>query len=464
MSFLIFRKNLYLLILCLFLSLAGQAQQPVVAFPGAEGFGKYTTGGRGGEAIYVTNLNDEGPGSFREACSQQGTRTILFKLSGTIFLKQTLTIESGDLTIAGQTAPGDGICIAGAPVNIKADNVIIRFVRFRMGDVNGIEGDALGGLRNKDCIIDHCSMSWSTDECASFYGNKNFTLQWCIVSESLAKSVHQKGAHGFGGIWGGINATFHHNLIAHHTSRNPRFGNLVESRNMDFRNNVVYNWGYNSAYGGEGSEQNDVANYYKPGPATRLNVRNRLLQVTKNKTQFYGTYYVADNVMEGDKSVTKDNWKGIVISSGETDKMDSSDSDLIKKVRASHPFDYEPIHQQSAEKAYIKVLQNAGVSIKRDVVDKRIVNEVSTGTAKYGEWFDGGGNGILDSQEQVGGWPELKSLPAPKDSDNDGMPDDWEIKHKHLNPKVADGNRYDKSGEYTNLEVYLNGLVPKQLN
>ena len=436
-----------------------QLYAQVVAFPGAEGFGKYTTGGRGGYVVYVTNLNDDGAGSFREACMQNGTRNILFKVSGTIFLKSSLNITNGNLTIAGQTAPGDGICVAGADVNIKTDNVILRFLRFRMGDINHLEADALGGLRNKDIILDHCSVSWSTDECASFYGNTNFTLQWCIISESLAKSVHQKGPHGFGGIWGGINATFHHNLLAHHTSRNPRFGNLVESHNMDFRNNVVYNWGYNSAYGGEGGEQNYVANYYKPGPATRKNVRNRLLQVTKNQTQDYGHFYVDKNTMEGDKNVTKDNWKGIVISQGETDKEDQLDAQF-RKVRAIKPFHYEPIHEQSAGKAYQKVLTFAGASLKRDSVDLRIVREVKTGTARFGRWFDGGGNGIIDSQEQVGGWPELKTATAPVDTDNDGMPDAWERKHHKLNSGLPDGSTFKLNSQYTNLEVYLNSLIP----
>lgn len=448
-------------VLNLLLLTACQLIAQVVSFPGAEGFGKFTAGGRGGRVIYVTNLNDSGVGSFRDACMQQGVRNILFKLSGNIFLKTSLTIISGDLTIAGQTAPGDGICIAGADVNIKADNVIIRFMRFRMGDINKIEADSFGGLRNKNCMIDHCSISWSTDECASFYGNENFTMQWCIVSESLAKSVHQKGPHGFGGIWGGINASFHHNLLAHHSSRNPRFGNLVENRNMDFRNNVVYNWGYNSAYGGEGGEQNYVANYYKPGPATRLNVKNRLLQITKNTTQNYGTFYVSGNVMEDDKKVTKDNWKGVVISRGETDKDDNSDKQLLKKSRADRPFYFEPIPLQKAEKAYDMVLQYAGAFLKRDSVDLRIINEVKTGTAKFGKWFDGGGKGIIDSQEQVGGWPELKTLPTPMDTDCDGMPDEWEKKNKPLNPAFLDGSGYSLSTHYSNLEVYLNSLVPR---
>lgn len=452
----IVNKSILLILLILF---SAQLQSQVIAFPGAEGFGKYTTGGRGGRVIYVTNLNDEGSGSFRDACLQQGTRNILFKVSGTIFLKSGLTITNGNLTIAGQTAPGDGICVAGADVNIKADNLIVRFMRFRMGDINKLEADAFGGLRNKNCIIDHCSISWSTDECASFYGNENFTMQWCIISESLAKSVHPKGAHGFGGIWGGMNATFHHNLLAHHCSRNPRFGNLVENRNMDFRNNVVYNWGYNSAYGGEGGEQNYVANYYKPGPATRQNVKSRLLQVTKNETQDSGVFFVDKNMIEGDKEVTKDNWKGIVISKGETDKEDQIGL-KFKKAKALKPFFFEPIRQQSALKAYKKVLMYAGANLKRDSVDMRIICEVKTGTAKFGSWFDGGGNGIIDSQEQVGGWPELKTAQAPEDTDGDGMPDKWEVKYRKLNSGVSDGSAYDLNSRYTNLEVYMNGLIP----
>ncbi len=431
--------------------------QPL-AFPGAEGFGKNTSGGRGGSVIYVTNLNPGGPGSFREACLQQSARTILFRVSGTIFLKKTLNITQGNLTIAGQSAPGEGICIAGADVNIKADNVIIRFMRFRMGDINKIEGDALGSLRNKNIIIDHCSMSWSTDECASFYGNENFTLQWCIISESLANTIHQKGPHGFGGIWGGIKATFHHNLLAHHCSRTPRFGNLVESENMDFRNNVVYNWGYNNVYGGEGGEQNYVGNYYKPGPATQENVKNRLLQITKNTTQGYGSFYVDGNVLEGNPDVSKNNWNGIVISKGETDKMDSSDHELLLRSKATEPFEYEPINEQIAQEAYNLVLKQAGTNLHRDTVDRRIVNEVIFGKGTYGEWFDGGGNGIIDSQEQVGSWPELKSAEPPIDSDSDGIPDIWE-KQNGLDPKNPDSNNFNLDANYTNLEVYLNSIV-----
>jgi len=428
-----------------------------LAFPGAEGYGKYTTGGRGGKVIYVTNLNDAGKGSLRNALKDTVPCIIEFKVSGTIFLKKKLIIRNGNLTIAGQTAPGDGICIAGYSVNIRANNVIIRFLRFRLGDINKEQGDAIGGTDCKNLMIDHCSMSWSTDECVSFYKCRNMTMQWCIISESLCNSIHEKGKHGFGGIWGGRDVTFHHNLIAHNASRNPRFNGTrlgqTYTDKVDYRNNVIYNWGYNSAYGGELGQYNMVGNYYKPGPATTVKKNHRIIEITSEPGLDYGVFYVAENFVEGNPAVSENNWNGGV----------DTDSDILK-VKAVKPFPYEPINQQSAQDAYTNVLKYSGASLKRDSVDLRIIEEVKTCTAKYGATYEGGGKGIIDSQKDVGGWPVLKSLTAPMDSDNDGMPDDWE-KTNGLNvADSSDGNKLYQGNNCTNLELYLNFLVREIIN
>ena len=458
-------KKVILLSFCMlpFVCLSAQT----LSFPGADGFGKHTVGGRGGKVLFVENLNDSGEGSLRAAIEAQGCRTVLFRVSGTIFLHSALTIRNDSITIAGQSAPGDGICIANFPMKVAANNVIIRFMRFRLGDKEKAQDDAINGTRRRDMIIDHCSMSWSTDECASFYDNERFTLQWCILSESLRRSVHEKGEHGYGGIWGGMKASFHHNLLAHHSSRNPRFCGAryhratMETEMADFRNNVIYNWGFNSSYAGEDGKYNLVNNYYKPGPGTEQEVNKRILEAWQSIDGIglhdFGHFYIAGNVMEGSEEVTADNWKGVDYRRySDRERINEAimniDS-MLNRCRVFSPYEFVLSETESAEQAFHSVMQSAGASLKRDAVDARIINETRTGTATYGE------GGLIDSQEQVGGWIELKSLPAPLDSDNDGIPDEWEVKHQ-LNPNDAsDGSQFSLSKEYTNLELYLNEIV-----
>ena len=441
-------------------------QEAAFAFPGAEGFGRDVTGGRGGKVIKVSNLNDSGPGSLRDAVNAAGARIIVFTVSGTITLKSPLDIRNNDITIAGQTAPGDGITLRDYPVSVKADNVIIRFLRFRMGDAAQQEGDPIGGFERKNIIIDHCSMSWSTDECSSFYQNDYFTMQWCIISESLRNSVHGKGAHGYGGIWGGKYATFHHNLLAHHDSRNPRFGERAGDAYAltdltDVRNNVIYNWANNSAYGGEAMNINIVNNYYKPGPATTK--KERIFSPDKNKvagTAVYdkwGRFYINGNFVEGSARATDDNWTYGVYNQFHNSYGTVPEADkAAMRMTAAHPVN-ENIITYAAAKAYGQVLDYAGASLKRDAVDLRIINDVRTGGFSA-NGSNGSSKGIIDTQADAGGWPVLHSLASPADTDGDGMPDDWETA-KGLDPKKANANGRNLSLAYDNIEVYINSLV-----
>lgn len=434
----VFRFPLFILI-----AFSLYAQQ--LAFPTAEGFGRWTTGGRAGQVIAVTNLNDSGPGSLREAVETSGPRTIIFRLSGTIILKSPLIINQNDVTIAGQTTPGDGICIRGYPVIVDADNVIIRFIRFRMGDENKIEADALSAIRQKSLIIDHCSISWGNDEAGTFYDNENATIQWCIISESLNHSYHHKGDHGYGGIWGGKGASFHHNVLAHHLSRTPRFcGSRYHKRPekelVDFRNNVIYNWGINSAYGGESGQHNIVANYYKAGPATKI--RNRIVE----PWDALGKWFVKDNFIEGFPGISADNWQGGV------------QGEYVDKIKSDSAFPVVPVETQKAEDAYVLVLKNAGAVLpKRDAADIRIIDDIKNGTASYKGIF---GPGIIDSQEDAGGWPDLISAAAPGDTDKDGVPDIRELKNGQ-DPNIYDSDQFNKETGYTFLEEYLNQLAEK---
>ncbi len=408
-----------------------QEQNRPLAFPGAEGWGSHAWGGRGGKVYTVTNLNDSGEGSLRWAVEQTGARTVVFAVDGTIVLQSPLRINNDSITIAGQTAPGDGICLKDYPLTVNASDVIVRYLRVRPGDDAGKECDGAGGGKygQHDVIFDHLSVSWSVDECLSFYKTKNLTVQWCLASHSLRQSVHSKGKHGFGGIWGGNHASFHHNLLAHHSSRNPRFSSVDSTNWVDYRNNVVYNWGYKAAYGGgHHGTINFVANYYKPGPETELHL---FLEVAGDGTS---QYYVADNIMTDDEPMTMDNYSGV---------KDKGDSCTVQV-----PFPYLPIDEQNALLAYQKVIEQVGCNLHRDSYDAAVIEQVQQGTGQ-----------IIDSPTEVGGWPLLKSGTPRPDSDGDGMPDDWEVAHQLDPQNPADGAAPSSQAPYTHLEIYLNSLV-----
>lgn len=414
---------------------AADAPATIPAFPGAEGGGMYASGGRGYDVYEVTNLNDSGPGSLRDAVSGDN-RMVVFRVSGTIHLSSALSINSRkNITIAGQTAPGDGICIAGFNTDISnSSNIIIRYLRFRPGSANiSSEPDAIGGRGSKYLMLDHISAGWSTDESMSFYENDNVTVQWSIINESLTLSGHVKGRHGYGGIWGGKDTTYHHNLFTTHTSRMPRIGNGATPGSITMSNNVVYNWGFNNTYGGMTTLlSNVINNYYKPGPSTLRSVRERVINPGD------GEFYVNGNYMFGSPEVTADNNKGI---------QDRIPATVISKT----PFQnvgYTNVAIEDAEAAYQAVLARAGAVLpRRDAVDARLVEDVRNGTGR-----------IINREFEVGGYPELKSAEAPLDTDHDGMPDAWEETKGLDKTNAADGKAITASG-YSNLELYLNSLV-----
>lgn len=460
-------KFIISLIFVLITIITGFGQEALPAFPGAEGHGKYVTGGRGGTVMEVSNLNNSGIGSLRFAIEASGPRIVVFRVSGTIKLIDKLVIRNDSITIAGQTAPGDGICLRDYPVIVDADNVIIRFMRFRMGDEAKQQADALEGRFRKNIIIDHCSMSWSTDECVSFYQNETFTLQWSVISESLRNSVHEKGTHGYGGIWGGKNASFHHNLLAHHDSRNPRLGeykgdSFALTDAVDLRNNVIYNWGGNSCYGGEAMNVNIVNCYYKPGPVTTKTERiigiDKLTEPDYTTSDIWGKFYINGNVLTASARSTGDNWTYGVYNQFNSKYGDVSQADKVS-MRLSAPLNPGEVTTHTAEIAYDRILDFAGASLVRDSVDLRIIHDVSTGTATFMDGGNGSTKGLIDTQSAVGGWPELKSTEAPADTDGDGMPDDWETA-KGLNPdNPNDAQLTTVDGAYPNIEVYLYSLV-----
>lgn len=460
-------KKLFLALLSTLSLVTLYAQTP--AFPGAEGGGKYVTGGRGGVVYYVTSLGDSIKGDKK---TQEGTlrwclnrkdsvKTILFKVAGVIHLEKALNIPS-NTTIAGQSAPGDGICIAGYPVKIAGDNVIVRFMRFRMGDLNHVEDDSFKGIGFKNVIIDHCSMSWSTDECASFYDNENFTLQWCILSESLRVSVHKKGHHGYGGIWGGKKASFHHNLLAHHDSRNPRmcgsrYSAQPELELVDFRNNVIYNWGQNSGYAGEGGRYNFINNYYKPSQTSsnrgRIFAPNADDGKNNQPAGVWGQFYLSGNYVYNNPKTTADNTLGF---------QPQPSSKDTKELLSTIPFEVPSVETDDALTAYEKVLASAGASHKRDKTDTRVIMETREGLTPVRASGNAGTRpGLIDSQEDVGGWEvyEYKPENISPDSNIDGIPDGW------LESRYPVKTARDKNEEgYTYLEVYLNSLVENIIN
>lgn len=479
----------------------------LLAFPYAEGWGRHTTGGRGGRVYHVTSLEDSGPGTLREALSKNGPKTIVFDVSGTIYLKSGLKTGKDNLTIAGQTSPG-GICIAGNLFSISSNNVIIRFLRFRPGN-SDVDGDGLGGSDRENIIVDHCSISWGTDECLSVYGMRNSTVQWCLAYQALRVSNAKQTAggkfkaHGFGGNWGGNYASYHHNLIAHCESRVPRLGPRYTTLAMDngngekvdIRNNVFYNWAGEGCYGGEAQNVNIVNNYYKPGPATAESAKDREYRIAKpgvypvnysgksyaNWFQKWGSFYINGNTVDGNPEVSHDNWtKGVL---AQMDDKNCATEELWNEhtsIKSDNPVvKAGNVHTESATGAYRLVLGYAGASNYRDALDKLIVRDVETGkassTGDASKWKDLKGysqnkpgyiNVPADVCKALGKTDPYDVLVTGiksdmKDSDGDGIPDYWENEYG-LNPSDAsDGNAttVDKHGKYTNLEMYLNSLV-----
>ena len=500
-------KNLFTTIALAALTLAAQAQAP--AFPGAEGHGRYVTGGRGGKVIHVTNLKDSGTGSLRSAVSGSAKKIIVFDVGGVIALESNLNIGA-NTTIEGQTAPAPGITLRYYSVNPNGSNIIMRFIRIRRGQEKDVNdgADASTARHYTGIMLDHCSFSWSIDETASFYDNNNFTMQWCTVGESLVNAGHNKGAHGYGGIWGGKLASFHHNLLIHHSNRTPRFngarydwtgytGNLlysqykwenpVQAENVDLRNCVIYNCG-NGCYGGPGGGKvNMVNNYYKTGPAATTSRLTTVTVGSEGNSSGYSKYWTMTSryYLSGNQinSNTNTGWSNMAYDDGtyiingkryspDPNHYNGSDVEYVKNsagtdcvcMQLDEPGPTGEVTTHSAKKAYEKVLKYSGASLNSDEVDLRYFDEATKGTATYKGSVTGKA-GRIDVVSDVKGYTEANfgtgSREAGFDTDNDGIPDAWE-KANGLNPNDAsDATTYtvDPTKYYSNIEVYANSLV-----
>lgn len=449
-----FYARILVVLLIVAISVAIAKDNHLPSFPGAEGFGMYSVGGRGGKVIEVTNLADSGPGSLRAAIDARGPRIIVFCVSGYIELQSLLKITNSHITIAGQTAPGDGICLKNYGLVVFADNVIIRYLRVRPGDTAGVNQDELDSInvsQGRNVIIDHCSTSWAIDETISVASRENIvgnvTVQWCIISESLNCSVHPKGCHGFGSLICGCcgnGVTYHHNLYAHHKGRNPFAGNYNDSTVdpigfiFDFRNNVVYNWGDWAGHNSNGmnsiTRMNFVGNYYKKGTdsASSYAFWERCRD---------GKAYFSGNWMDG--SCPNDQWS-LVQFRGRT--LWTNDEKAAYKQ--SNPIPVEPVNTSDALTAYRSVLSSSGATFPvRDAVDERVVDSVMNKTGR-----------IINHTEEVGGYPPLTIGEPSVDSDHDGMPDKWESA-VGLNLSDSNDSCLDRDGDgYTNVEEYINWL------
>ena len=506
------KKNLLSIIFAM-MSAIVMAQAP--AFPGAEGHGRYVTGGRGGKIVHVTNLNDHGTGSFREAVKGSAKKIVVFDVGGVIALESDISIGD-NTTIAGQTAPYPGITLRYRTIRTGSNN-ILRFIRIRRGQEKDINdgADAIWQREKNNIMLDHCSFSWSIDEVASFYDNNNFTMQWCTIAESLTNAGHNKGAHGYGGIWGGKLASFHHNFLLHLQNRVPRFNgaryqwngyknnalystyqwdNYVQAEIVDFRNCVMFNWGTGGCYGGPGGGYiNMVNNYYKAGPATSN--KTRVTQVTvgasgnSTPTALIGMtsrYFISGNYVAAAPAGQRENydWNGVIYDNGtytingERYSVDNnhyygSGVEYVKNnegkdcvsIKVLEPAPIGEVTTHSAESAFTVVTQYAGASLHRDNVDERYMNEARTGTATYTGSVTKK-PGIIDVVADVEGYTEANfgtgSRPANFDTDNDGMPDEWETANGLDPHNASDAALFTLDSEhewYTNLEVYLSSLV-----